>query len=368
MIPMRGHRQAPDGASPMTSAGWASTGGTFTGGRLLRSFYWRLRSNRRDAAHMLGVVAHGLRNAARIRKARPARRRLAVAIMTMERMGDIVAAEPIARLARQRFPDAWICWVTQAPYASVPQGFAAIDHVVPVHCLTEALLLQRLRVFDVTWNLHYNGYDCPHCCIPRNDPGVKLTQQNHYDHGNLLAVQCHCAGLPRLDDSPVVVPPPEAVAAVDALALPPRPIVIHCASVDPTRDWPADKWRELVARMLAADPTATIVEVGLQPRVIEADGPRQRALCGRLSVLETAEAIRRARLYVGIDSGPAHLAHAVGTPAVLLLGRFLTFARHMPYSGRYASGEGATVLHADGFAAELTVDEVFAAVRARLAA
>jgi heptosyltransferase III len=91
-----------------------------------------------------------------------------------------------------------------------------------------------------------------------------------------------------------------------------------------------------------------------------------RDLCGRLLLLETAEVIRRAALFVGIDSGPAHLANAVGTPGVLLLGQYRTFGRYMPFSGGYADGSRATVLHADGPAATLTVDEVFDAVMRRL--
>jgi heptosyltransferase III len=340
---------------------------------LLRGFHWRLRSNRRDAAHMLGVVAGGLRNAARIRRiqrtgaGRPAGRRPTVAIMAMERMGDIIAAEPIARLARRRFPAARIFWITLPPYVALPQAYPDVDHVVAVRCLTEALLLQRLRLFDVAWNLHYNGYCCPQCCIPRDDPGLPHLH-DYYEHGNLLEVQHLCAGLPRRDDGPVLVPPPQAAAAVDALALPPGCVVVHGESLDPLRQWTADKWRALAGRILAADPAATLVEVGTQPQLIRQDGARQRALCGRLSVLETAEVIRRASLYIGIDSGPAHLAHAVGTPGVILLGCFRNFPRYMPFSGDYANGVRASVLHAAGPAAALTVDEVFAAVRARLAA
>jgi hypothetical protein len=51
---------------------------------------------------------------------------------------------------------------------------------------------------------------------------------------------------------------------------------------------------------------------------------------------------------------------------VVLLGRYRGFARYVPYSGGYANGARATLLHADGIAATLTVDEVFAAVAARL--
>jgi ADP-heptose:LPS heptosyltransferase len=39
-------------------------------------------------------------------------------------------------------------------------------------------------------------------------------------------------------------------------------------------------------------------------------------LCGRLSVRESAAVLSRARLFCGHDSGPLHLAAAVGTPCV----------------------------------------------------
>jgi len=343
---------------------------TVGAGDLLRAFHWRLRSNRADAVHMLAlpgsVLGSALRLPVRLRRAGAHRPRLAIVLL--ERMGDIVAAEPIARLARQRFPDAWICWIVQAPYASLPRSYPAVDDVVTVRCLTEWLLLQRLNLFDVVWNLHLNDACCPHCCIPRNEPGALPTLATYFEHGSLLAVHCLCAGLPPLDESPVLAPPPAAVAAVDALALPRRFIAIHGVSTDPRREWVTDKWRVLVDRLLAADPAASVVEVGTQPLVIRQDGARQRALCGGLSMLETAEVIRRAALHVGIDSGPAHLAHAVGTPGVLLLGRYANFRRYMPFSGDYGSGRRATVLQADGWAAELTTDAVFAAVQARLGA
>lgn len=40
--------------------------------------------------------------------------------------------------------------------------------------------------------------------------------------------------------------------------------------------------------------------------------------------------------FVGIDSGPAHLANAVQTPGVILLGRHGVFRQYMPFTGFYA--------------------------------
>jgi ADP-heptose:LPS heptosyltransferase len=41
-------------------------------------------------------------------------------------------------------------------------------------------------------------------------------------------------------------------------------------------------------------------------------------LCGKLTPRESAAAFRRARLFIGHDSGPMHLAAAVQTPCVAI--------------------------------------------------
>jgi ADP-heptose:LPS heptosyltransferase len=333
--------------------------------RIFRMMYWRIRLDRQYISHLVPGVFNFVRNATVLWVERYFTGKARVAIALIEHMGDIVAAEPIARLARQRFPDALILWIARVPYVSLPASYSDVDRVVSVGCLTEWILLQRLRLFDVVWDLHVNGRACPHCRIPQIKPGVLPDIHNFYDYGCLLDVECLNAGLPRLNDGPVITPAPAAAETVDALSLPPRFIVVHCASNDPHRDWSADKWRELVARILAADQTASIVEVGLRPLAVQQDGARQRSLCGMLSILETAEVIRRATLFIGIDSGPAHLANAVGTRGVILLGALLSFRSHMPYSGGYASGETASIVRADGPVADLPVDVAFAAVMAR---
>jgi heptosyltransferase-3 len=84
-------------------------------------------------------------------------------------------------------------------------------------------------------------------------------------------------------------------------------------------------------------------------------------------MLETAEVIKRADLFIGIDSGPAHLANAVGTPGVIILGSFENFSRYTPYSGGYATGGNADLVRAPhGPAANVPVEAVFSAVMQRL--
>ena len=336
--------------------------------QFLRVLYWALRGNRAVAPHMLGTLCSFVQNAVRLFQFRQSsrKRRPVVAIALIEHMGDIVAAEPIARLARRQFPTGYVCWITHVPYASLPNSYPEVDHVIEVRCLSEWMLLQKLDLFDVIWDLHINGRVCPQCGIRQIKLSYSPNEQNYYEYGSLLDVQCASAGLPKLNEGPIITPPPAAVAAVDALALPFHFLVIHCVSNDPQRHWPEAKWRELIARVLSVCSLA-VVEVGSRPAIILLDSAQQLSVCGKLSVLETAEVIRRADLFIGIDSGPAHLANAVGTPGVILLGAYRSFERYMPYNGGYATGENAEIVRTTkGTVAELSVDAAFSAVMARI--
>jgi len=101
-------------------------------------------------------------------------------------------------------------------------------------------------------------------------------------------------------------------------------ITVHVGAGTRAKQWPAEHWRELVGRLV----------VGLGARILLVGDTSDRAiasavlgsppfpgvadLTGRLRLPELAAALEAADLFVGADSGPAHLAAAVGTPAVVL--------------------------------------------------
>ena len=101
-------------------------------------------------------------------------------------------------------------------------------------------------------------------------------------------------------------------------------IVLHVGAGTPAKGWPAESWQELVGRLV----------VRLGARIVLVGGPRDRAVArrilgrrawpdladctGRLDVVELAALLEQADLVVGADSGPAHLAAAVGAPVVVL--------------------------------------------------
>jgi lipopolysaccharide heptosyltransferase II len=101
-------------------------------------------------------------------------------------------------------------------------------------------------------------------------------------------------------------------------------IVMHIGAGTAAKRWPTEHWRELLGRIIV-DYGARIRLVGgrtdrtLAGELLEGkQWPGVEDWTGELTVSETAALIERADLLIGADSGPAHLAAAVGTPAVVL--------------------------------------------------
>jgi heptosyltransferase-3 len=337
--------------------------------QLLKSLYWRVRRNPSATPHVAAVLLGFCRNylALRLRRYIHRARQPTLAIAQVMRMGDIVAAEPIARAARQRFPRHRVVWIVMPAYAELAAAYPSVDGVVTVRCLTESMLLNAAGVFDEMWDMHHRKLYCTRCRIPLTKPGPGPDMDTYYRFGNLITAECLSAGIPPVAGGPVLSVSPHAAARVDRLSLPARFVAIHCISEDAIRNWPASSWRRVVAA-ITNDLLVDVIELGLRPVVIAHDGQRTRSLCGQLSIMETAEVIRRATLFIGIDSGPAHLANAVGTQGIVLLGSFLGLDDYMPYSGGYQDGSAADLLRAAGALENLPVETVLMAVARRLQA
>jgi lipopolysaccharide heptosyltransferase II len=117
-------------------------------------------------------------------------------------------------------------------------------------------------------------------------------------------------------------------------------IGIHPSGGRRIKQWDPDRFAEVAAR-LARESGATIVLTGaaedrpLVDRVSAALPPDVRtiAVAGSLSVIVFAAVLERLRLLVVGDTGPMHLAAAVGTPVVTLFGPSDP-ARYGPLSDR----------------------------------
>ncbi|MGD9948925.1 MAG: glycosyltransferase family 9 protein [Desulfobulbus sp.] len=285
--------------------------------------------------------------------------RRVVAVSLIEHLGDIVACEPVSRYLRQEEPEAYIVWFTSTPYKEIVAAFDCVDRVKTICCITTWSQLRNLRVFDRVVDLHIDMRVCPQCQIPSHnfDGDTSVTLKNYFQYGSILESFCCAAGIPPLTDQPVLQTSERVRLRVDSLGLEQPYLVIHCRSNELCKDWSADHWNRTVELVLAKG--ISVVEVGHRSNLRRTGSPYYRDFCGILSIMETAEVIRRAILFVGIDSGPAHMANAVGTYGLILLGRYRTFERYLPYSGGYADSSNAHIIYSEGGVNAITPCEVF---------
>lgn len=257
----------------------------------------------------------------------------------IEHLGDIVACEPVSRYLRASYPDEKITWVVSAPYRDLIDANPHVDETRVVDCLTDWIKLTKHESFTRIVDLHVNLRVCEHCRIPlfkrSGNPFVNAYQW--FDYGSLLEAFSLGAGLPVLSGHPLIHTTQAHRTAVDALNLPERFCVVHLESNNVDKDWLPEKWEKLLRR-ITDELGLPIVEVGGGRRSNEIALPTGSiSLFNRIPILHSAEVIRRAAVFIGIDSGPAHLANAAKVPAVILLGKLGFFRSYTPYSGYYAS-------------------------------
>lgn len=334
-----------------------------------RSLAFRvLRFLRRSLArNLLGHrVRQTLQRLREIEARLPAERRL-LCIGLVEHLGDIVACEPVIRWLRQKHPDAYLVWLVRGPYRELVLFHPELDEVVTVSSVAEHNRLAK-ALGDQLVDLHLSLCHCTDTGWVhdkrRGDPSI--TVFNYFEHGSLLEIFTKSAGLPALTEAPQLHLPASVQSEMDSLAPIAPFLVVHTKSNDETKDWPTEKWVELV-RWLAMEFRMPVVEVGLRS-TLSKHVPGLVDFCGRLSVLQTAALIRRAAGFLGVDSGPAHLANALRRPSVVLFGRYRAFNRYLPYTGFLREHAADMVLQWEGPIASLPIEEVAARARKVFAA
>jgi heptosyltransferase-1 len=111
-------------------------------------------------------------------------------------------------------------------------------------------------------------------------------------------------------------------------------VLIHPGAGWANKIYPPERWGEVARRLADAPGIAVRVasargEERLAAAIEESSGGAARVVpAGDLPAL--AALLRRARLVLGGDSGPTHLAHALGTPVLMVMGP-TDPAKHGPY-------------------------------------
>ncbi|MGE5413856.1 MAG: lipopolysaccharide heptosyltransferase I [Syntrophomonadaceae bacterium] len=279
-----------------------------------------------------------------------------ILIVRLSAMGDVVHALPIAENAAAA--GAEVAWVIEPAFAGLLEGsphcarvlladtrdwrrrplaaatrrsIAALragcrafapNVTLDVQGLFKSALIARLAgapVVGFSFGARREPLSAPLCHV-RVSPGPDA---RHVVDRNLALLSA--AGIPATVRAPdarylLAVPRPEADAFV--AAQPPRYAVLHPGAARAAKTWGEERYARL-AVALEERGVATVLSWGPgdEARVerLTALAPRARR-APRLDLPALARLCARARLFVGGDTGPLHLADAVGTPTLALYG------------------------------------------------
>jgi len=234
----------------------------------------------------------------------------------------------------------WSCpWIDPEPAPVTPAGVEHIVNHLAHLMLDEALVLTSFHQSPLPTALLLRMAGVPRVVAISDDYPGSLLDVRHRVPDDLPEAEralslATAAGypLPPGDGGGLAVLPPPDVA--DLVGAGPY-LVVHPGVSVPARAWPAERCAEAVR---------TLSDAG--HRVLVTGGPDERSLTayvsgaagidlgGRTSFAQLAGVLAGAAAVVVGNTGPAHLAAAVGTPVVSLFAPVVPAARWAPYRVR----------------------------------
>jgi lipopolysaccharide heptosyltransferase I len=304
-----------------------------------------------------------------------------IAIVKLSSLGDVVHALPVARALRRARPDAHVTWIVEAREHAILRGHPDLDAVVPMDTRRWRRLLRspagaleawheakpvlrqiRAAAFDVTLDLQglmKSGLLSAWAAAPLR---IGFAAEQCRERLNCLFTNRRIA--PPSDRRHVVE---QYLSLLEPLAIPPGPPEFHVplrpvaerriedflgeqgikrrdrlVAINPGAGRADKRWPvadlTTVAERLAAECEARILllwgpdEVHMARQI--RDGLSARAILAPPTDLdELAAVLRRTTLLVANDTGPLHLAAALGTPCLGLYGP-TSAERNGPYGAQ----------------------------------
>ena len=276
--------------------------------------------------------------------------------------GDIIASEPILSALKEKFGEVDITWIASSQYQPLLEFHPLVNRFIDLKFTLLSHFLIQSNPFHHHYSLHLSGFrkDSTTDTVivnPRADAlGISLS--NYYLNYNLLEVASQLADVGLLKGQPHLYVDQEEI---ELPFLTPY-WVIHCKSNMGWRDWTDEKWVKLLD-LIIQKWGVHILEIG-RVHPLPYQHPNYKSVVGKTSVMTMMKLIKNAQFFIGLDSGPTHMANAFEIPGLVLCGEFSHFKTYMPYSGFYQDQEKTKVLfNTKGAANGLSLEEVWAEVQ-----
>ncbi|MHA7145498.1 glycosyltransferase family 9 protein [Arthrobacter sp. TmT3-37] len=294
---------------------------------------------RHDTARSVGPVLAPFRDIRRI------------AVLRGGGLGDLMFAMPAIAALKNRYPEAEITLLGMPGHAALLEGRPG-----PVSAVLELPVFPGVRPgaedpdaverffdgvrgsFDLAVQLHGGGRNsnpfllrlqARHTVGTRTPDAVGLERTIpyvYYQHEVFRALEVvGLAGAVPTDLEPRIQVLPEEVERAARLTGEGAVVALHPGATDPRRRWPSSSFAEVAVRAAADGCEVLVVGDGtdvpaaeeIVRLALEQDPAADvRSLAGQLSLGELTGVLDRSAVMVGNDSGPRHLAQAVGTPTV----------------------------------------------------
>ena len=286
-----------------------------------------------------------------------------ILIIRTSALGDIVQALPVLSALRRHHPLATIGWVIEKAFSPLLEGHPDLDELMPVSLRTwrstpfspatwadTAAFLRRLQDFSAEIALDLMGNHKAGILTALSLCDRRLGSAREFrrepSSSIWLSEKVEARGEHAVD---------RMLSILDGLGLPSEPadfagerlpengsvatptdgpyVLLHPATGWRNKDYPAARWAKVTSRLTTAGVTVLI-----------APGPGEEELAGSIREMSNSGAQilapaaiptlvflqRRAALVLGGDTGPVHLAHALGTPVLCVMGP-TDPTRHGPY-------------------------------------
>jgi ADP-heptose:LPS heptosyltransferase len=276
-------------------------------------------------------------------------------------IGDTLMATPLVRAVRRAFPEGHLVFLCSASAHDAVRHNPHLDQVIPVKyrhmpvwlSSEKSRIHRSLRELNLDWALVLESHPS-FLSLACEGGAARVIAYGGEDHGQGFeiadfdpqrhSIENHLAAAAPLGVRPDGLQmelhyPPKVDSAVsdrlvqEGIARSDRLVGIHAGwggrprtpRQTRLRSWPPGRFAE-VARWLVKERGVRVVLTGSA-----ADAPLVRYiarearvpcldLAGKLCLLELAALIRRLNVYLTVDSGPAHMAAALGTSLVTLWG------------------------------------------------